>query len=93
MNDNIKKLQEQIEAEKRKINNCNHDFDKPFYNAENVREAYGYKMVAQGSDVWHEPEGYRDVTKDRWTRICKSCGFEQHTYTQKPIISGKEPTF
>ena len=36
--------------------------------------------------LWHEPEGYRDVKKDRWTRKCKIC--EEHTYNQKPVISG-----
>ena len=61
MNDNIKRLQEQIEAEKRKISNCKHDFDKAFYNAETVREPYGYRMVGQGSDVWL----YRDWETDR----------------------------
>ena len=93
MNDNIKRLQEQIEAEKRKINNCQHNFDNSFFNPETTREPYGYRMVGRGSDVWGEPEGYRDVTKKRWTRKCKICGFEQHTYNQKPIISGHEPAF
>lgn len=93
MNDNIRRLQEQIEAEKQKISNCNHDFDKPYYNAEINKEAYGYKMIAHGSDVWYEPEGYRDVKKDRWTRKCKICEVEQHTYTLKPIITGQEPSF
>lgn len=83
MNDNIKKLQEQIKTEERRIQNCNHDWDKSFYNPETVREPYGYKMVAQGSDIWGEPEGYHDVKKDRWTRKCNVCGVEQHTYKQK----------
>jgi hypothetical protein len=91
--DNIKNLREQIEEEQRKIRNCKHDFGKPFYNAETVREAYGYRMVAQGSDVWGEPEGYRDVKKDRWTRKCTLCGCEEHTRSTKPIISGYEPNF
>ncbi len=93
MNDNIKRLQAQIEAEQSKIRNCKHDFDKSFYNAETTREPYGYEMVGQGSDVWYEPKGYRDVKKDRWTRKCKVCGFEQHTYNQKPIVTGYEPSF
>ncbi len=44
MNDNIKRLQEQIEVEKRKISNCKHDFDKAFYNAE--REPYGNMLLS-----------------------------------------------
>lgn len=93
MNDKIKMLQEQIEAEKRKIANCKHVFDKPFYNAETIKEPYGHKMVAQGSDVWYEPQGYHDVKKDRWTRKCTICGCEQHTDKLKPIVSGHEPLF
>jgi len=94
MNDKIKDLKKQIEAEEQKISNCRpHKFDKAFYNPETVRESYGCKMVAQGSDVWSEPEGFHNVTKDRWTRKCTLCGHEEHTYTQKPIISGYEPSF
>ena len=93
MNDNIKRLQEQIEAEKRKISNCKHDFDKAFYNAETVKEGYGSVQDGAGSDPHWSYAGYRDVKKDRWTRKCKICGFEQHTYSQKPIISGHEPSF
>lgn len=93
MNDAIKKLQEQIEAEKRKIANCRHDFDKPFYNPETVKEGYGSVQVGKGSDPWWDFAGYRDVQKDRWTRKCKVCGLEQHTNSQKPIISGTEPAF
>lgn len=93
MNDNIKKLQEQIEVEKRKIANCKHIFDKPYYDPETTKEAYGYKMVAQGSDIWGEPEGYREVQKPRWARKCQICGNIEYTYSQKPIISGHEPSF
>jgi hypothetical protein len=93
MNDNIKRLQEQIEAEKRKISNCKHDFDKAFYNAEIVKEGYGSVQDGAGSDPHWSYERYRDVQKDRWTRKCKTCGFEQHTHSQKPIVSGYEPSF
>ena len=93
MNDNIRKLQDQIDAEKRKISNCKHDFDKPFFNPETVNEPYGHRMVTHGSDVWFEAEGYREVKRDRWTRVCKICGCEQHTNKQKPIVSGHEPSF
>jgi hypothetical protein len=59
MNDKIKKLQEKIEAEKRKILYCKHDFDKAFYNPEIVID-----------------DGYKK--KERWTRKCKKCEFEQN---------------
>lgn len=93
MNDKIRSLQQQIEDEKRKINNCQHYFAKPFYNPETVKEPYGYKMVTQGSDVWGEPEGIREVEKPRWTKKCQFCGYEQHTNKLKPIITGQEPDF
>lgn len=93
MNDKIKDLQRQIEEERRKIANCKHDFNKSFYNPETVKEVSSYKMVAQGSDVWSEPDSYKETQKPRWTRKCKHCGLEQHTYKQSPIISGFEPSF
>jgi len=93
MNDKIRKLQEEIEVEKRKMANCKHDFGKVFFDPETVSEPYGYEMVAQGSDVWYEPKGYKNVKKDRWTRKCEICGYEEHTNKQKPIINGYEPSF
>lgn len=93
MNNKIKELQKQISEEQDKIRKCKHIFDKVFYNPETVRKPYGYKTVAQGSDVWMEPQGYHDVEESRWTRICKICGYEQHTNKQEPIIVGTEPKF
>lgn len=93
MTDNIRRLQEQIEVEKRKILNCKHDFDKSFYNPETVKKGYGSVQDGAGSDPHWSPAGYMDVKKDRWTRECKLCGFEQHTYTLKPVVSGYEPSF
>lgn len=93
MNDNIKRLQEQIEEEKRRISNCKHYFDDAFYNAETVKEGYGSVQDGAGSDPHWSFAGYRDVKKDRWTRICTKCGKEEHTYTKKPIVIGEEPDF
>ena len=93
MNDNIRKLQDQIRAEENKIRNCKHIFGKPFSNPEIIREPYGFTTVGRGSDVWTEPEGYRDVSRPRWTRVCTECGTEEHTYNQKPITIGSEPDF
>jgi len=93
MNENIKRLQEQIEAEKRKISNCKHDFGNAFYNPETVKEGYGSVQDGRGSDPHWSYAGYHDVQKPRWTRKCKECGYEQHTDKQKPIISGSEPSF
>jgi len=93
MNEKIRALQKQIEAERAYMASCNHDYADPTDNPETVREPYGYKMIKQGSDVWGEPEGYKDVEKPRWTKICKLCGEEKHTYEQEPVISGYVPKF
>ena len=93
MNNKIRELQEQIKKEERKINLCNHDFDEPFYNPEIVMVGYGSKYVKMGSDSYHDYEGYTEKEKPRWTRICKNCGYEQHTYKQKSIIQEYEPDF
>ncbi len=93
MNNKIKDLQEQIKAEERKILNCRHDFKTAFYNPEVVKEGYGSVQDGAGSDPHWSFAGYHDVNKPRWTRECKLCGHEQHTYNQKPIITGQEPDF
>lgn len=93
MNEKIRKLKEQIREEERKISNCSHDFETPFYNPKTVKEPTSWRFVYQGSDSYQEPTDYRDVQKPRWTRICKKCGLEQHTYEQKPIVKGYEPSF
>lgn len=93
MNAKIKRLQEEIEAEKIKISNCKHVFNKPYYNPETVKEGYGSVQDGFGSDPHWSYAGYREVKKDRWTRKCDICGFEEHTSKQKPIINGYEPSF
>lgn len=93
MNNNIRNLQDQIQIEERKIQNCDHDFNEPIFNPETIKVGYGSKMIKQGSDIWCEYEGYRDKQIDRWTRTCKKCGYEQHTHKQEPIISGHKPSF
>ena len=93
MNSKIEELSRQIESEKAKIRSCNHDFSEPKYDPETVTEEYGYRMVAMGSDVWHEPEGYRQVQKPRWSRECKNCGFVQFTYQQESVVVKTQPKF
>ena len=93
MNEKIRQLQSEINSEKQKISNCKHDFKKPFYNPEIVKEGYGCVQNGYGSDPYWSYAGYHDVEKPRWTRICSICGCEEHTYTQKPIIVGSEPSF
>lgn len=89
----IAELQAQIKQHEQAMQNCRHDFKDPIYDPETTREPYGYKMQAQGSDVWSVPEGYKDVQKDRWSRECKICGKKEYTYDQEPIITGRKPKF
>ena len=95
MSEKIRKLQKEIEAEKVKMSRCCHNFGKVFYNPEIVKEGYGVKQDGAGSDPHWTYEGYRDVEKPRWTRVCGLCGYEQHTYKQKNVVieEKKEPDF
>lgn len=93
MNDKIRDLQRQIEADQSKISNCKHTWCEAYYDPETTKEPYGYRTEKQGSDVWGMPEGYRDVTKDRWSRKCTKCGHVEHTYTQEAVIKEYKPKF
>lgn len=93
MNDRIRQLQEEIKKEQNRMAKCYHNFGEPFYNPEIVKEPYGCKITHQGSDMWCDPEGYRDVQKKRWTRVCSYCGKEEHTNKQKPVITNYTPDF
>ena len=86
-------LQDKINQLKKQMLSCKHDWKEAKYDPETYREAYGYKMVAQGSDVWGEPEGYRDAKRDRWSRECKECGYKEYTYTQEAVRTEYKPKF
>ncbi|HWY36085.1 MAG TPA: hypothetical protein VNX68_15680 [Nitrosopumilaceae archaeon] len=89
----INELQSKINQLKNNISNCKHDWTEAKYDPETVKEGYGYKQVAQGSDVWGEYEGYRDVKKSRWSRKCKVCGHIQYTDKQEIVEVKKQPKF
>lgn len=72
-------------------NRCCHEWGEVKYDPEIKKEPYGYRMVTQGSDVWGEPEGYRDVEHKRWSRTCKKCGKVEYTTHQVPVKY--EPVF
>jgi len=93
MNSKIEELKKQIASEENKIRNCSHEFGQPFSDPKIEKEGYGYKMIAQGSDVWGNYEGYRDKVVPQWSKVCKKCGFKQSTTKLKPIIVGQEPEF
>lgn len=90
----MERLLEEVRQEQQAMDNCSHgDWTEPIYDPETKRVPYGYKTVGHGSDVWTEPEGYRDETVNRWSRECKKCGKIEYTYTQEPVIVGHKPSF
>lgn len=89
----MERLLEEVRQEQQAMENCGHEWGEVKYDPEEVRVPYGYKTVGHGSDVWTEPEGYRDDIKQRWSRECNKCGKIQYTYHQEPIISEYKPKF
>lgn len=87
----IRQLREQIEQEKNKMSKCSHAFSKAFYNPEKEMVPYGIHYEGKGSDPYPVADGYNEVDKPRWTRVCVICGGEQHT--SKTKSTGSEPDF
>lgn len=89
----MERLLAEAKEQQQAMDNCGHEWGEAKYDPEPIRVPYGLKNVGKGVDIWFEPEGYRDSTKDRWSRECIKCGYIQYTYTQEPIISGHKPKF
>lgn len=89
----IEEHQAKIHELQRQMSNCHHDFKDSIYDPETVREGYGSKLIAHGSDVEYRYEGYHNVQKDRWSRECKICGKKEYTYTREPVIDHYRPKF
>lgn len=92
-NEKIAQLQAEIAQHQKAMENCKHDWKDAVYDPETVKEPYGSRQVGKGSDPWWEPEGYRDIQKDRWSRECKCCGKKEYTYTQETVEVKKKPKF
>ena len=90
--DRIAELNAEIEAEKRKISNCKHEFGETYDDYENKLE-YTYETRFQGSDSYPAISGSYTKTIPRWARKCKLCGLVQHTYTKKTVRVIEEPDF
>jgi hypothetical protein len=93
LNDQLQESLRKVEEIKKQIANCAHNFDDPKYDPETERQAYGYKMEKQGSDVWGVPEGYKDVQVPRWSRECLICGHKEYTKEQETVSITKKPKF
>lgn len=86
-----REYESKLSALRREQSNCNHEWGEVKYDPEIKREPYGYRIVTQGSDVWGEPKGYRDVEHKRWSRTCKKCGKVE--YTKEQVATKYEPKF
>lgn len=86
-----REYEEKLAALRNEQNNCKHDWADVVYDPEMKKEPYGYRPVHMGSDCWGEPEGYRDVKHDRWSRTCKKCGKVE--YTTEQVAVKFEPKF
>jgi len=89
----IEQLKKDIAQLENIIANCKHNFTKPIYDAETVKEGYGSVQDGAGSDPHWSYAGYHDVQKDRWSRECEICGKKEYTYEQAPVINSYEPKF
>ena len=87
MNSEIERLQQLIEVEKRRIENCRHEFENSYYNPVDTVKFSGHleRPGAFGNLV--------TVKEERWSRRCKLCDKLEHTNKLKPIISSYEPDF
>jgi len=86
-----KELQTLEKELRQKENNCSHSWGETKYDPEKVNEPYGFKIEAQGSDIWSVPSGYREVEHPRWSRECKKCGKVEYTKEKAP--TKYEPKF
>jgi len=91
--DKIADLQKQIDAEQNKIDRCHDEWGETYSDAGKKMEPYGHKVTAQGSDIWFDPEGYREVSYQRWARKCKKCGKVEHTEKSEPVTPHQKPVF
>ena len=78
----VRALTEEIERDERECGT--HFWSDPISDPEPYVEATGFKMVAQGSDVYPEATGYHETTRARWSRTCVKCGKKDYTYQTKP---------
>jgi len=89
----IEDLKRQIQAEEQKLRNCKHSFEDAIFDPEITREPSGYTLEVHGSDAYPVATGYKDVSKNRWSRECSICGKKEYTYNQKPVIKEYKPSF
>ena len=91
--ENQERLRNELRQSEIRMSNCKHEFSKPKFDPETVKEGYGSVQDGVGSDPHWSFAGYHDVKKDRWSRECKHCGHIQYTNKQEPVIMGYEPKF
>lgn len=89
----ITALQKQIEAERAKINRCQHSYADAQYDPDYKNVLTGYETRRQGVDTWQEATGYRQEQVDRWSKACVKCGHKIYTHKTEAIIAEYRPKF
>jgi len=88
----VKRLERELDAARRKMATCTHEFSEPVPATRDVPEYTYSHLEGHGSD----PEPIYDVTMKKeygWERSCTLCGYTQYTAKTRPIIKGHEPDF
>lgn len=89
----IKELEQKLEELKKQQRCCLHIFGTPFFNPYDSKEEYlTGQYETQGIHHW-PITAWKDVKKDRWTRKCTKCGFEEHTESLKTVKVVQAPDF
>jgi hypothetical protein len=89
----IENLQEKIKSLQTQMSYCKHIWKYAKYDPKTVREPFGFKHEGHGSDVFLVADGYRNVSKPRWSRECKECGKIEYSYTEEVVSVEKKPKF
>jgi hypothetical protein len=89
----VERMTNELDAMKRKMLTCKHEFGKPVVTIKEViTDAIFDHYEPHGSD----PEPIYRYIKGKeygWTKTCDICGYQEYTAKTKPIVKGYEPDF
>ena len=90
----IYELEQQLKNLKVEQGRCAHTFADPFFNPYDSKEEYFTGQYDETQGIHHWPiTAWKDVRKNRWTRRCTKCGFEEHTESLKTVKVVQAPDF
>jgi hypothetical protein len=85
----INELEQQLKNLKTGQRNCGHVFGEPYDSKE---EYLTGQYETHGIHHW-PITAWKDVRKNRWTRRCTKCGFDEHTEILKTVKVEQAPDF